>query len=81
MPALAAGLLEVLAAAALVAEGGALGAGPPRSAINLENAALKADSALEPRFAGAPAAVDVALTTWLLLRSLISAANSAAMPC
>jgi hypothetical protein len=53
---------------------------PPKSVINLENAEFKFAKALEERFAGAPAAVDVALTTWLLLKSLISAVSSAAIP-
>lgn len=53
---------------------------PPKSVINLENAEFKFAKALEERFAGVPAAVDVALTTWLLLKSLISALSSAAIP-
>ena len=81
MPALGAGLLDALADAVLVAVADALEAGPPKSAINLANAAFKDDSALDDRFAGVPAAVDVTLTTLLLLKSLISAANSAARPC
>lgn len=59
----------------------ALEAVPPKSAISLANAEFKADRALEIRLARVPGAVDVALTTWLLLKSLISAANSAAIPC
>lgn len=53
---------------------------PPKSVINLENAEFKLAKALEERFAGAPAALDVALTTWLLLKSLISALSSATIP-
>lgn len=53
---------------------------PPKSLISLVNAEFKFAKALEERFAGVPAAVDVALTTWLLLRSLISASSSAAIP-
>jgi hypothetical protein len=80
-PLLAAELLDEFADAALVAVVDALEAVPPKSAISLANAEFKADRALEIRFAGVPAAVDVALTTWLLFKSLISAANSAAIPC
>jgi hypothetical protein len=80
-PPLAAELLDEFADAALVAVVDALEAVPPKSAISLANAEFKADIALEIRFAGVPAAVDAALTTWLLLKSLISAANSAAIPC
>jgi hypothetical protein len=80
-PPLAAELLNEFADAALVAVVVALEAVPPKSAISLTNAEFKADRALEIRFAGVPAVVDVALTTWLLLKSLISAANSAAIPC
>ena len=59
---------------------GAVEVVPPKSVINLENAEFKLAKALEERFVGAPAAVDVALTTWLLLKSLINALSSAAMP-
>jgi hypothetical protein len=53
---------------------------PPKSLINLVNAEFKFAKALEERFAGVPAAVDVALMTWLLLKSLISALSSATIP-
>jgi hypothetical protein len=41
---------------------------------------FKFAKALEERFAAEPAAEEVALTTWLLLKSLISAVSSAAIP-
>jgi hypothetical protein len=72
--------LDASADAAPVAAVDAVEVVPPKSLISLVNAEFKFAKALEERFAGAPAAVDVALTTWLLLRSLISASSSAAIP-
>ena len=76
----AAELLDAFEDAAPVAAVDAVEVVPPRSVINLVNAEFKFAKALEERFAGAPAAVDVALTTWLLLKSLISALSSATIP-
>jgi hypothetical protein len=77
---LAAELLDAFEDVAPVAAVGAVEVVPPKSLISLVNAEFKFAKALEERFAGAPAALDVALTTWLLLRSLISASSSAAIP-
>jgi hypothetical protein len=77
---IAAELLDAFEDAAPVAAVAAVEAVPPKSVISLVNAEFKFAKALEERFAGAPAAVDVALTTWLLLKSLISAVSSAAIP-
>jgi hypothetical protein len=54
---------------------------PPKSAISLVNAAFKLDRVFDDRFDGVPAAADVVLTTWLLLKSWMSAVSSATMPC
>lgn len=73
-------LLDAVVEAAPVAGVDALEVVPPKSAISLENAVFKFAKALEERFAAEPAAEEVALTTWLLLKSLISAVSSAAIP-
>jgi hypothetical protein len=76
----AAELLEAFEDAAPDAAVDAIEVVPPRSLISWVNAEFKFAKALEERFAGVPAAVDVALTIWLLLKSLISALSSATIP-
>jgi hypothetical protein len=73
-------LLDAVVGPAPVAGVDTLEVVPPRSAISLENAVFKFAKALEERLAAEPAAEEVAVTTWLLLKSLISAVSSAAIP-
>lgn len=54
---------------------------PPKSPISLVNAAFRLDTVLDDRFEGVPVAADDVPMTWLLLKSLMSAVSSAAMPC
>lgn len=50
---------------------------PPRSAINFENAVFKSEMVVEDTVEGAPAAVDVSVTSSLLLKSLMSDVSAA----
>jgi hypothetical protein len=54
---------------------------PPKSVISLENAAFNALSVLADTLEDEPEAADVALTSWLLLKSLISEVSAAMRPC
>ena len=54
---------------------------PPKSVISLENAVFNAVRVLADTLEDEPEAADVALTSWLLLKSLTSEVSAAMRPC
>lgn len=54
---------------------------PPKSPISLVKAAFKLDSVVDDKLEGVPAAAEVVLTIWPLLKVWMRAVSSATMPC